>query len=212
MPNHCYNILTLTDNPPKTKSAIKKFLSKDEKGDEFLDFNKIIKMPPALQITSSNADESTKEGKKLKKQQDSNLEKYGYKDWYDWCVDNWGTKWNSYDVSINEDSIGFNTAWSPPTPVIIELAEKTGKDWTLRYSEPGCDFCGELTAYKDGMHNDESWSLRTAPPEFIKAMGLTEEDIYSEEEIKERRKKAAAKKRIRKAISKKGEKNIIDID
>ena len=36
--------------------------------------------------------------------------------WYDWRVENWGTKWNCSDVSINGNSIEFLTAWSPCPP------------------------------------------------------------------------------------------------
>ena len=27
------------------------------------------------------------------------IKKYGYSDWYSWCVDNWGTKW---DINVNQ--------------------------------------------------------------------------------------------------------------
>lgn len=30
----------------------------------------------------------------LGKQYVENIKKYGYPQWYDWCVENWGTKWN----------------------------------------------------------------------------------------------------------------------
>ena len=40
----------------------------------------------------------------------------------------WGTKWNSYEPSVDEDGsdgkwiVWFDTAWSPPIPVINRLA------------------------------------------------------------------------------------------
>lgn len=48
-----------------------------------------------------------------------NIKKYGFKDWYDWSIANWGTKWNASSVEVNENSdnwvhIYFETAWSPP--------------------------------------------------------------------------------------------------
>jgi hypothetical protein len=53
------------------------------------------------------------------------FKKYGSTNWYHWCVKNWGTKWNSYDGGKEGDNlIYFNTAWSPPTPVIEALARK----------------------------------------------------------------------------------------
>lgn len=49
---------------------------------------------------------------------------YGYKDWYGWSCDNWGTKWNSYDnEEISKDEIAFNTAWSEPNPILIQLSK-----------------------------------------------------------------------------------------
>ena len=69
--------------------------------------------------------------------------------WYDWNVRNWGTKW---DVGVHdedkypeteitnesEDSIGyrFNTAWSPPLPVIGEMSvQYPNLTFTLSYEE-----------------------------------------------------------------------------
>jgi hypothetical protein len=50
---------------------------------------------------------------------------YGATDWYDWCVGNWGTKWNAMevDISLEDNTIRFQTAWSAPTPVIEKLAK-----------------------------------------------------------------------------------------
>jgi Api92-like protein with ferredoxin domain len=52
----------------------------------------------------------------------------GFYDWYDWSIENWGTKWNSYSLRIEEDlgdgalSFYFDTAWSFPIPIFKKLA------------------------------------------------------------------------------------------
>lgn len=52
-----------------------------------------------------------------------NIKHYGHTDWYGWCRDYWGTKWDAYDTYIYENIIEFNTAWSCPIPVLDKLAE-----------------------------------------------------------------------------------------
>lgn len=46
--------------------------------------------------------------------------------WYQWNIENWGTKWNATRTSYDENagSILFETAWSFPAPVIYELSKK----------------------------------------------------------------------------------------
>jgi hypothetical protein len=210
MPNHCYNVLKLTDNPSKTKETLKSYIKKED-GEEVFDFNKVIKMPEELNITSTNPDTKTKEGRELKKQQDENIKNHGFKDWYDWSVANWGTKWNSYENYMGEDSISFQTAWSPPIPVIVKLAEKTKKSWTLMYSEIGCDFCGKLVVDETGVTHDDQWSHKKAPRTFKNEMGITEDMYMSEEEL-EKRKKKKMEKRVKKAMAKKGSDKTIAID
>lgn len=54
----------------------------------------------------------------------SNVVKHNAPTWYDWCCENWGTKWNAYsDHTIDDDTIIFETAWSPPIPVLTKLSE-----------------------------------------------------------------------------------------
>ena len=57
----------------------------------------------------------------------SNIEKYGYASWYDFCVNEWGTKWDTecHSVDIYEEhpdtlEAVFDTAWAPP----IQFYEK----------------------------------------------------------------------------------------
>lgn len=57
-----------------------------------------------------------------------NLHKYGAPTWYEWCTNNWGTKWNAYGYDEGTDysasgNLHFQTAWSAPHPVIKKLAQ-----------------------------------------------------------------------------------------
>lgn len=54
----------------------------------------------------------------------SNIIRYGYPTWYDWCVANWSTKWNAYNTKlISEDCVQFVTAWNIPYNIYIELSK-----------------------------------------------------------------------------------------
>ena len=171
MPNHCNNRLFCTD--ASLESVIKQFISKDDADYPFLDFDKIVKMPEELQVTcafnSQDAD--------LQETYKANLKKYGFENWYDWCVANWGTKWNSYDFDSNDDECSFSTAWAPPLPVIAELAKKTGNTFVLEYIEEGCAFVGRFTASPDGC-DDECYNIPDAPQELLDSLGY---EPYEEE-------------------------------
>lgn len=80
----------------------------------------------------------------------SNLEKYGAPDLLEWQVRNWGTKWNSYHLHMDlnvgprdwgstEIDFTFQTAWSPPEPVLQKLSEQ----------EPDLRF--DIVGYEGGM-------------------------------------------------------------
>ena len=97
-------------------------LASGEKTKEWndFDFNKIHKMPKALENTVS----PTQDGDEKKAEQ--RLKKYGAKNWYDWKCKNWGTKWNSVDTKIIEDekdglTYTFNTAWDCPREIVNKL-------------------------------------------------------------------------------------------
>ena len=56
-----------------------------------------------------------------------NYKRYGYKDWYDWCWNKWGTKWNGIDFckfSFNrQEVLSFKTAWACPVNIFKELSK-----------------------------------------------------------------------------------------
>lgn len=68
---------------------------------------------------------------------------------YDWCVSNWGTKWDA-DITLQEETeeklvFMFDTAWAPPIGFIgkvsIDFPELT---FRLDYFEPGVGFEGYM--------------------------------------------------------------------
>lgn len=85
-----------------------------------------------------------------------NIQKYGTPTWYEFCINNWGTKWNSYDCLNNIENVGngqieFSTAWSSPDQVIEKLSE-IFTDVEIKHLWADEDIgrnCGERT-YKNG--------------------------------------------------------------
>lgn len=51
-----------------------------------------------------------------------NILTYGSDTWYDWCCENWGTKWNACEPYVGENSISFQTAWSVADPILEAFA------------------------------------------------------------------------------------------
>ena len=75
-----------------------------------------------------------------------NIKKYGYPTWYDWCCDNWGTKWNASDVDVEKDvdwiEYQFTTAWGAPTGIMDYLAETLVDleiSWNFADEDLGCN-------------------------------------------------------------------------
>lgn len=85
--------------------------------------------------------------------------KYGSVGWYEWRVENWGTKWEVGNVDIYEDSIEFQTAWGVAEPVVRRWSEMfPNTEFDVRYADEDIGHnCGtftysngELTNYAEG--------------------------------------------------------------
>ena len=60
---------------------------------------------------------------------------YGAKDWYDWCIDNYGTKWGDCDIDVKDTVITFETAWSPLRQEIIKKFAKDFPNFSYEWEE-----------------------------------------------------------------------------
>ena len=93
-----------------------------------------------------------------------NEKKYGHKDWYNWSIANWGTKWDASEGGLHQSlpselEASFDTAWAPP----IEWLEKTTNKYkklkfTLEYTEEGNGFEGKAFA-RNGEVVDNSMDI-----------------------------------------------------
>jgi len=84
-----------------------------------------------------------------------NEQTHGHRNWYGWCIENWGTKWGAYDISVDGNAVSFLTAWSMPEPIIRELSKKFPKcKFQIEWADE--DFgqnCGRII-FEDGIELD----------------------------------------------------------
>lgn len=111
MPNWCINHVVITGDKDNLD-----YLEKTE----FI-FQKFIPCPKALlDTTDSSANEE---------QMKDNEKRYGYRSWYNWKSDKWGTKWDrgNYEANrINDRTLQleFNTAWGMPLPIFEYVSKR----------------------------------------------------------------------------------------
>lgn len=112
-----------------------------------------------------------------------NLEKYGYKDWYDWNVANWGTKW---DVDLedpelldpNTVSAWFDSAWAPPVNAYEKLIE-LGFYIKAYYNECGMGFCGVWEGDSENGFDDDYCEYSGETSETVReAIGPELDDFF----------------------------------
>jgi hypothetical protein len=141
MPNHVESYLRVS-GPKEDVMALRDLLKSDG---QVMDANKLIPYPFREQDDRYN--EAFPHYEIYKEEtatllQKAYVAKYGLKDGnvhdgynmggYEWCCENWGTKWGFYDDKIAEEHYGetgghilytFNTAWSPAYPLMSKMSE-----------------------------------------------------------------------------------------
>lgn len=147
MPNHITNRLTIIGTEEQVAQVRAEI--KGEREDQYIDFHKIAPIPKELKGTVSpmrivSQEEYDIQEKKIATNDlteneknwglsrsltqalaDEYKEKFGHCDWYGWQTANWGTKWNAYEQhEIDENVIEFDTAWSTPYSLLVNLSKK----------------------------------------------------------------------------------------
>tara|TARA_R100000734_G_scaffold12125_1_gene8979 strand:- start:142 stop:639 length:498 start_codon:yes stop_codon:yes gene_type:complete len=165
MPNHCYNKVEVYgsgNDTEETRAQIAKI--KDIFEDESI-FTHFIPEPDWPNIPLMFKEDTTDKGigtrygnlGELPVKREDPFQRYVFQStgitdqrWYDWRLQHWDTKWDAYDVDVDdcdEDHliITFNTAWSPPEAIchaMRELYPDLAVTWF--YDEPGMEIAGYL--------------------------------------------------------------------
>jgi hypothetical protein len=140
MPNWCNNVVSLKHSDVKMLERAQTAFNRGELCNEF------VPVPPELMNTEARGDTSEAEN--------MNFAKFGYHSWYDFCVSEWGTKWDvgadSYgvpaDIENGELNLTFDSAWAPPTK-FYEVLNNLGFEVKAFYYESGMGFAG---VWEDG--------------------------------------------------------------
>ena len=192
MPNWCNNTLTLEHDDPAMIKRAYDALERQEFLQEF------VPVPVELKETMAGSYGDDEKQKALEAQTKSNIEKYGYGNWYDFCVGEWGTKWDVGDQGcsdIHPDGrmlhTSFDSAWSPPVNAYAKL-EALGFRVNAMFYESGMAFAG---SYSDGNCDDFSLEGMSADeieqnyPELDEAFCISESireyEAQEEEELTE---------------------------
>lgn len=168
MPNWCDCELKVY-GPKKYQDELDKFHTESEKNGGFLE--SFHPCPKEIANVSSPVDIVSEEEyqkdiirreKELKteryvsglkitqKLQKEYIEKYGFDNWYDWCIKNWGTKWNESEFDIYKEDgkvfCTFQTAWAPPIAGLVKISEDFPHlTFKLSFWECGAGYKGKRT-------------------------------------------------------------------
>ena len=155
MPNWCNNTVRLTHKDSAMIIRARDALEKGTFFDEFVPVPKDLAITPASTDTPEEVIEA-------------NHKKYGYGSWYDFCVNEWGTKWDAsthsvdiYDEHSDTLDAVFDTAWAPPI-AFYEKLERLGFQVEAKYYESGMCFAG---MYENG--SDDYYELGTMSAEDV---------------------------------------------
>ena len=170
MPNHCHNRVTFYSDDTTAILKLHKVFSRALKNDDNTEttktvFGEFVPEPDWTKIPLKESElkeysfsQPKGEVGELPVMSDSKFKglhfaSTGHQDdrWYNWRVQNWGTKWDAYSLEIddcdmpNGFEVTFETAWSPPEEIhsaISEQFDDLSMSWF--YDEPGCEVAGYL--------------------------------------------------------------------
>jgi len=157
------------------------------------DLSVLFPIPDELRITAMffSTETDDPEYQELLKKYEANKEKYGYTTWYDWAIENWGTKWSprieEWEIIDHSDGSGgiyayYETAWSPADGLIREVSKQFPTLlFVVSSDEEGRSFSC-VGAFSNGEMVAEAGcelSANKVPEQFREAYARIDEEIES---------------------------------
>jgi hypothetical protein len=132
---------------------------------EFL--QEFIPVPEQLKIVAGRVSDEAEQAK-LEADTARNIEELGYGNWYDYCVGEWGTKWDVGEQGASDIHpegrmlhTSFDSAWAPPVNAYEKLVDM--------------GFGVEAMYYEGGMAYAGTWS--DGNDDYVDLSGMSADDI-----------------------------------
>jgi len=189
MPNWCSNQITIRHDDYRMISRAKKAFLEGKLLEEF------VPVPEDLKNSETTTNYGDPDKQAVADQLREQCRKlHGYQSWYDFCVNEWGTKWDVGDrhgifaESEHELSLTFESAWAPPVPAYDKMLD-LGFEIVAFYYEPGVAFVGKYDNGDDDCHEysgENSQTVRDLIGEELDDMwGISESMAEYEEDQKD---------------------------
>lgn len=193
MPNHCYNILHVDGDTEQLGEFIRRITLEDGG----YRIAQLIPMPKVLEgthspsvdspepnpkwaewladgtVTQERYDEMVTDRREAYEKGEKAFAETGYREWYTWAVNNYGTKWGDYNHDLyNHDGdrleLRYDTAWGPFDESFWERISSMfpALEFIIVYHEDGMDFAG-VQKYFAGrlVYEDHDGALSDSLPE-----------------------------------------------
>lgn len=182
MPNWCNNTLELAHEDPAMLERARVAFNEGKLCNEF------VPVPESLHIVAGCVGDPD-EQKKLEEDTARNREVHGYGNWYDYCVNEWGTKWDvggdgmTAEMENGQLVMSFDSAWSPPVAFYEKMLD-LGFEVRAYYYEGGMNFAGVWDNGDDDFYELEgsSEAVREQIPEVLDEMFCISENMEMWEE------------------------------
>lgn len=141
MPNWCMNSVYIGHDDPAAIDRMEEAYRAGRLLEEF------VPVPAALKAEGATT-RGGPDAAVYDKIREDNRAQFGYEDWWHYCVNEWGTKWDVGGAEANcirgdEHNLvlGFDSAWAPPLAAFEKIL---ALGYTIRclYWEPGVCFAG----------------------------------------------------------------------
>lgn len=185
MPNWCNNSLILTHENPEMIARAVAAARAGKLCETFVPCPQDLHDAVSVCGSYSNPVQQAE----LEQTRAANIEKYGYPTWYEWSINNWGTKWDPEIHSVTRDDANnvrmtFDSAWCPPIEFYQKLEEQ-GFIVEAYWFEPGMNFCGK---WEDGcednyqIEGNSEWVENNIPRDIDEQMAISESMALWEDE------------------------------